>query len=327
MFIDCSYRCRSGTCFYDRVSETKWIIDRVKHGAYILVWGPRNVGKSELLRYVSWRLGRDGFLVIYIDCREHLSRDFISVYGFRGSSEVFREVMELLGLNRFSKALDLLYDVVRRVLVRGVVWVFDEVHWLRGYEGLLEVFAKKTIYSFYEKPLSTIVSSSEGWFILGRVARSIRDYGARDLLVEPLDKEVFMEYINSVLEIRGVELSLSPEEIYNEYTGGNPGYFLELLSFNSLEEWISHTRKLFIEKIDNASVELGITARDILEVVVKTPFKIKALGVERTLKRIIDKLMEYNILYYKLEDHMYSVKAQLPVYKRIALELLTKHSS
>ena len=324
MFIDCSYRCSSGTCFYNREKEIEWLIDRVYRSAYVIVWGPRNIGKSELLKYLSWRLGREGFCVIYIDCREAITSDLVTIHGFRDMTELFREAIELIGLGKLSKAYDLVSSVVRRVRASGVLWVFDEAHRLNGYDRVLEVLIKKTIYTFHEKPFSTIISSSEGWFIRSNVVYSLREYGAQDLLVESMDKEVFIEYARELFRVYGRSPDVPVDILYNEFISGNPGYLVKLLSYRSVEEWIESVREWFIEVVNRVSIETGISVRDYLRFISSTPMELNALSLDPVVKRVMDKLMEYNIVYYVLKDTMYHVKPQLPVYRKIAIELLDR---
>lgn len=59
MYIDYNYRTQSGLCFYNRAREYSFIEEITSKGGVIIVWGPRNIGKSELLRYVAYRLSRE----------------------------------------------------------------------------------------------------------------------------------------------------------------------------------------------------------------------------------------------------------------------------
>ena len=317
VFKDCSYRCRSGTCFYNREYEVGVLSDYVERSSYLIVWGPRNIGKSELLRYFTWRVSREGYHVIYIDCRETLSRETIKLMGPRDPRSLFREVVEALGLGYIVKAYELLSEVIGRVESNGVIWVFDEAHKLDHYDRVLEALIKKTIYEYHDKVFITIISSSEGWFLRGSLVKNLREYGARDLLVKPLDKKVFIEYGNELQKLYNVELEASLEELYSEYIGGNPGYLLEIISFNSLDEWVKHVKKWFIEVVNEVIIETGVKPEEISAILIETPTR-KDPAEIRSFKKLLDKLMEKNIIYYNLEDNEYFIDVQLPIYRKLA---------
>ena len=58
VFVDHSYRAMLGTSFYDRLWELARLEELLQGVRTVVVYGPRNVGKSELVRYfVSKRLG------------------------------------------------------------------------------------------------------------------------------------------------------------------------------------------------------------------------------------------------------------------------------
>ena len=112
---DCSWRTSLGTCFYDRVSEAEELARVVRGGWSVLVVGPRNVGKSELVRYVlSTRLG---VKPVIVDARalvvkgevERAIREAGGLSKTRVAEAIARVVAEGLGLGvlstRFSNCL------------------------------------------------------------------------------------------------------------------------------------------------------------------------------------------------------------------------------
>ncbi len=73
MWLGGVYRTCSGTRFYDRREEVDKLSSWIRSGCYVVVWGPRNVGKSEMLRYVAWLLEKENWLTYYVDVREYLA--------------------------------------------------------------------------------------------------------------------------------------------------------------------------------------------------------------------------------------------------------------
>ncbi len=51
VFVDSGYRTGLGTGFYDRVGEVSRLDKLVRSYRLVIVYGPRNAGKSELVRY------------------------------------------------------------------------------------------------------------------------------------------------------------------------------------------------------------------------------------------------------------------------------------
>ncbi|NOZ88585.1 MAG: hypothetical protein GXO15_01525, partial [Crenarchaeota archaeon] len=58
LYVDEGYRTGLGVSFYDRLRELEALEEALRAARLIIVYGPRNVGKSELVRY--WARRRRG---------------------------------------------------------------------------------------------------------------------------------------------------------------------------------------------------------------------------------------------------------------------------
>ena len=67
IFVDAGYRTRLGTSFYDRRRELDTLDSAVHDYRLVIVYGPRNVGKSELVYYWSRRRAKQRVIVFQID--------------------------------------------------------------------------------------------------------------------------------------------------------------------------------------------------------------------------------------------------------------------
>ena len=72
IFVDREHRTSLGVCFYDRVSELAELKRLLKVFRTVIIYGPRNVGKSELVRYWLHRKSVDAVIIDARLLREEL---------------------------------------------------------------------------------------------------------------------------------------------------------------------------------------------------------------------------------------------------------------
>ncbi len=322
MFIDREYRTLANVPFIDRVREYEWIRERIGKSSFIILWGPRNIGKSELLRYSSWRLSREGYIVYYIDFRREALSELLRVYGVDLESRLLNELYGLLRDSRFIRLVEVGYNVLKSVWAKGVVYVFDEIQCVGSRMYFLESLIKQVLYAYHEKPLSVIISSSEGWFVANRLSWSLRDYGAYSLLLDEMDLEHTILFTREVCRVRSTRLSYDVKTLYDKYTGGNPGYILELLSISDLSEWVKRKREELIELVNDVVIEEGIDRGKIYCFIASLPVRIDLVKASREQLELLKALLKHNIVYYRHGVETI-VKPQLRVYKYLASEIIS----
>ena len=208
VYVDRSYRTMLGTAFYDRLGELARLEAFTGSRRVVIVYGPRNVGKSELARYFIRRRYSVGF-VVTVDSRllqarelEERVKAFSVVSGSRSglAGGLVEGLVELLS-SRFG-VVDLLLWVKR--VVGGVVprigetlLFVDELHELPGYAGLSyeyvlgELRSLAALLSKSNHHLKVIVTIGEGFAASPRALSLLEGYSTEWLLVEPMDKAHF----------------------------------------------------------------------------------------------------------------------------------------
>jgi len=238
LFVDRGYRTLLGTAFYDRL----WEIGRLEGllGAVrtVVVYGPRNVGKSELVRYfLARRLrGRAG-RVVAVDARRRRAEHLTG--GREGG------LARALGEAPFSAAElprglgGLLEGLARRLRPPLIVFA-DEFHLLfpGPAEALAELEAAAGLLAKRgEEQARLIVTVSEGFFATSRALARLHGYSAEAMLVEPMEPSVFQALYEEYRGLRGCSLSL---EALTRLAGTSPGYLVDLCPRSGwlLEEWV-----------------------------------------------------------------------------------------
>ncbi len=219
--VDCSWRTRLGTCFYNRRRELRLLETLADGRVCIVLYGPRNVGKSELARYAAGHRRLPG---IIIDARKAR----VEATGpIRPPSSLARLLLEGSRLARLvEEAVRLLAGFVSGVLV------VDEFQFIGGVEEL-EAVCK--LVQLGEYGLSMLVTVSEGAILLGLLER-LQGY-AHLIPVEHLDKEHARGVYDEYAEKRGCRLSF---RCFWGLVGGAPGYLPLLcpLGRDGLEVWV-----------------------------------------------------------------------------------------
>ncbi len=320
------YRTIAGTRFYDRKQEVELVRERCIRGStYTILFGPWNTGKSEILRYIAWILSREDYLVVYIDTRRYLGEKTVSIYPWNTSTKkIVEAIRELIGLPEGIYRLFMeSYRFIRNRLGKGVVWIIDEPYYLSHPRAFLEALAKDTIYTHYEKPVSTVIAVSEGSFIKSRDLWSLVSYGCEPVLVEGLDYSSFKMFIEELLSIRNQALDIGIRELYEKYTNGVPGAAISLLE-DGLKKWVNRHKTILFHVLDTIEYKYGVSREAVLEFIASLP---RHKPVENIPHSVIEALIDYNIVYYNPLMEKPLIKPQIPVYKTIALELLGRRDS
>jgi len=323
VFRDEGYRTSVGTAFYDRVVDVNFLSGVVLSGGALIVFGPRNVGKSELLRYVSSRLPVFGWASYYIDLRELQGGGALRAY-FRESSlaDVARSAARAIGYGGVLELLEALLGYAERAGALGVCYVIDEVQFAERSRALLEALAKRVVYRGGGVKQSVVVASSEGYLIYGDELWRARGYGYRVWLVEEMDYEHFSALASELEQALGLKLGVSVKELYENYTGGNPGELVAVARLG-FEEWLRLRELELLRTIARLSLDLGVPRGDLLRLVAETPLKV-SLG-DRSIARLVGELARHNIVYYNPDEFEEPlVKPQVRVYKYLASKLLVQ---
>jgi len=253
------YKTIAGTKFYDRNMEVNFLINQINRSSYTIVWGPRNIGKSELLRYISWKLRRNNIFTYYIDVRKYLSKKHIEIFFNKlNIKEIMSSLSNLIGIpNRILELFEIGVKIALEKKCNGILWIIDEPHYLSNAKPFLEASIKEVLYKFHEKPIPIIIVVSEGWFILSDITWSLINYGAKQLLVNWMDKKYFKAFTREIMEIRNANLNIDFNDLYNNYVGGVPGALISLIEYG-LNDWIKLMESYLIRACRNVADRLNI---------------------------------------------------------------------
>ncbi len=320
---DCGWRTRLGTCFYDRLAEASRLEKLVERGWSVLVAGPRNSGKSELVRYVLRR--RVSGRTIWVDCRRLVSRrvlgEAVEALGVdaRGMLErLARMAAERLGLGDF-------YDAALRLaeaLGAPIYLVVDEVHLLAGVEAL-EAVAKEAMLEHGGRVV-LVATSSEGYMLEARVAARLSGYRVELLTVAEMDGESFEGlYEEYCSKVGGCRAKLETIEVL---AGRFPGYLGELGDADpeTLQSWVHRRAEILDEALLDAAGETGRGYREVLEAAYR--LLVEERRVEEPFEhRVALKLVERNVAYPVEPPRLY--RPQLGVYRLLLEEMVEGHDA
>ncbi len=243
--------------FTDRADEVARVLDVMRSGGRLVVYGERRLGKTTLLRRAAARLGREGGVVVYVDA-----------WAAADSGAVFRSILSQLpgGWLRGERVTDLLRalagmvtlgvsatsgspvlrldpgqrripdDAVQR-LIRAldraaaraegpVALVIDEFQKLEDRTGITPAELRGLAQECAN--LSVILSGSAKGMILGLMAPDAPFYGVPALEVRPIDATHLARWVRSVLVKAGVELSPEGARALVQRAEGVTSYVLEL---------------------------------------------------------------------------------------------------
>ena len=340
--VDRSYRTLLGTAFYDRVSEVEVLERLMASHRLLVVYGPRNVGKSELVRYFLRTRYGSGATVI-VDARRLRSRSLeerMGAISFVAETrrEVARRIKEALteALSSHLGIIDLVIRVeeaVREALARlkPVLVFVDEFHEFPGYtragyeEALEDLRSLAGLLSKSGMRAKVLVTVSEGFVATSKALALLEGYSAGWLLVEHLEQEHFRALYREYREKNTCHPSFI--EIY-ALVGGTPGMLPNLCPL-STSELIEQRIATWIELAERALSEthhrleaIGIKTepRELIKKALQVLEKpIKPL-LDHQLSFIADALVERNIAYPKRARHGIYYLPQYPIYKTILIE-------
>lgn len=319
MHRDCRWRTGLGTCFYDRVSEVEELVRVVGDGWSVLVVGPRNIGKSELVRYaLSASLGAKP---VILDARalvvkgevERAVREAGGLSRARVAEVVARVVAEGLGL---GGVVDALLELARSVRAEPYI-VIDEFNYL-GDVKTLEALAKMVAFYPEYSGLHLVLTSSEGIMMDYEVLAKLTGYRVYTLFVDEMPRDEFAMLYDEFCAREVCRLKL---EKYLELVGAFPGYLPEVATLDEemLEKWLSARRAVLIDVLKEAIPRrLGIDWRRVVE----AAYRLLCEGAEADTPELISvakMLVRYNIAYPVGYTHRY--KPQLRVYEKIVKEM------
>ena len=168
-----------------------------------------------------------------------------------------------------------------------------------------------------DRPVSVIVATSEGHFVLSDEVRILKSYGAVDILIDHLDYEHFKAFTEEYVELKSIALEVSVDELYHELCGGIPGAFIALTS-QGVKRWIKDRRVELLRAISLIAKELKVKREAILEFIAQLPIKIYPSDLTSQPTLISQRLMIENIVFYDASELPSIVKPQMPVYVKLA---------
>ena len=292
--VDAGYRTRLGTSFYNRVSELNLLEECLGAVRTLIVYGPRNVGKSELIRYYAARRAKNRGVVL-IDARRGVAEQYLGGGLERVAERLAALLAEAAGLPRGLVAL---VEELVRAARRPSLIVIDEFHLLlhgRLREALAELEALAGLLAKGGVAATrVVVVVSEGFFATMEALHRLHGYSVDYLLVEPMDVEHFAALYEEYRELRGCGVSL---DAYLGLVDAAPGYLPDLCprSKRLLLAWMNaelqHLDAAIIEAAEAAGLEPSEARRVAAELLKGEPPR-----DARRLK-VAEKLVELNIAY------------------------------
>ena len=322
VYVDHGYRTRLGLPFYDRLRELGLLNAMVRGWRTVVVYGPRNVGKSELVRYYAARRasGR-GFL--FIDARrravEQLGLEVSVARELLGF--VDRLVAGVAGVPSLTGLAEHVMRLYRRLLASELVVVVDEFHLLYpvGEEALAELERVAGYLAKTGEPrLRLVVTVSEGFIALGRARRRLLGYSTGYMLVEGLDRSHMAALHAGYASRYGCGVGFN---LYWRIFGGAPGYLVEACPHTPASLLNSYLPSVLRDTVDEALAEASAGLSEPLPRVLGYAASLLAESEkgytvieDPRLQAVAEKLVEYNVLYPCRRGGMERYLPQLPVY-------------
>ncbi|WP_244403912.1 ATP-binding protein [Pyrolobus fumarii] len=322
VFVDAGYRTLLGTGFYDRREELERIAELLRAVRTLVIYGPRNVGKSELVRYfIARRLGRGALTgltrrVVIVDARQRRVERYFGVE--RGLLGLLEEMLSsVTGLPR--GLVGLLEELVSRLRPPILVFI-DEFHLLfRGSLGdaLVELEAVAGFLAKRgEEQIRLVVTVSEGFFATLGALHRLLGYSVGYLLVEPMSVGAFKALYEEYRGKHGCSIGF---DLLTRLAGTSPGYLVDLCprSGSLLEEWVLGELQRLSAALDLAAEAAGISREEAVRVATRL---LRGEPAETPRERRLgEKLVEMNIAYPCQARLQRIYLPQLPLYK-VALE-------
>ena len=300
--VDREYRTGLGTGFYDRLEELEQLDTGLAARKTLVVYGPRNVGKSELIRYYFLRRAR-GFSVVAVDARRRVLETLgVDAGGLR------QRLQSLAGKLLAATVGPGLADIVREAadLLRGIqgelVIVVDEFHLLHPdpVEALVELERAAGLLAKNVEGPRLVVTVSEGFIATMEARWRLTGYSTGYLLVEGLDEDHMRALYEEYRRLHGCGSGF--ETIWGLF-GGAAGYLLEAcpLTVEQLRDsYIPGLLELLDAGLARAAEELGLEPRTVLERtwwLLEKSLRGGAARLDPRGRRLAETLVRLNILY------------------------------
>ncbi len=351
IFVDHNYRTSLGTGFYDRVSELKELDSLIRSNRVMIVYGPRNVGKSELTRY--W-IHKRRLATVRINARllrarnllESMDIGYVETQSMDSIKTLAQEILTRLGVR--AGIMDIVLGIVLKVAkaIKGnrLLIFIDEFHELPKYksehprskyevalEDLRSLAASLSKDNAFEN-VNLLLTVSEG-FIATDFARSeLEGYSVEWMLVKHIDETHFKALYREYSKRK--ECNLSEDEILR-LVGGSPGHLSELCPLD--KNGLTRRLRVWIQEVETAlSQARNILSREMGKEM--SPSEIIANAsklMEKPVKPLKDPisyglgqvLTTYNIVYPEWSEEGIHYRPQYPIYKIILDIALEKNVS
>ena len=335
VFVDRGYRTRLGISFYDRVGDLEGLEGLTGSYRLVVVYGPRNVGKSELVYYWGWRRHRHRFVSIQSDLLRAGERvESVARYLVAPGDEARRAILGALRARlRELGLLSLVYavyDALYSLLGKTVLFI-DEFHLLPRYSGgrtgleeaLGDLEALAHSLAKAEEPrLRVILAVSEGFIASKEAFTRLHGYSTGYLLIEHMDGESYRALYTEYAERKSCRTDFAT--VYG-VAGGAPGYLAELCSGeHAVKRLVERSENLLEWGLAEAREALGLGAHEVIELAYRLLGGEPVAPLEQPrLYRLGQLLVLHNIAYPAQEAGRTRYKPQLPIYQ-VLLETATE---
>lgn len=247
-----------GDDFVDREDEIRTLTRHVLSNKSVMLYSPRQLGKSSLIAETFRRLGKRVLCVridLYgISSREHLAEELIkgvATAGFTAFDKMKKATADFLKSLRIDMVLthegDIRFEVAGRVPVKSLgdafdfaekvakrrgksmVVAFDEFQEISGLDGVeLEKIMRSKFQ--YHRNVTYIFSGSKRHLlqeIFGEEGRAFYKF-AEPMVLGPIPKEEFGAFISRKFRESGGEIRGEVVERILDLTGGHPYYTQQL---------------------------------------------------------------------------------------------------
>ncbi len=345
IIVDRSYRTGLDTAFYDRVEELGFLRRIIDTHRLTVMYGPRNVGKSELARYLLRSMNTAALRVDarLLSVKDLAARTSVEVLGRITPSRIVDELVEdvveaLVPGGRILNVALSLASALRQKLSGSMLLLVDEFHELPGYRGergrqYYEALDDlRSLAAYLAKNMSGVrvmVTVSEGFAATWDAWARLEGYSTRWVLVEHLDQEHFKALYDEYRSKHGCRLGL--KEIY-ALVGGTPGALPDLcpLPREDLVEarvtaWLGEVETaLSIARSRLEAEGASITPVELVKetlILLREPVK----PLRNPQRHILGQtLVEQNVLYPKIVPGGIHYRPQYPIYQVIILEAARK---
>ena len=345
VYADKSYETMLGTAFYDRLGEIGELEALLAKRRLVIVYGPRNVGKSELARYYFSRRGRSAVIVdarrLRVESVEERART-ITPLG-KVPERILDIVRKVVASYPRLRILDIVIDValVLGSMAKGstgLVLLIDEFHELPGYirgareEALGDLESLAALLSKNNYGIRVVATVSEGFVSTVDAIQRLEGYSTGWLLVEHLDWPHFSMLYGEYSERHGC--TLAGLEVYS-LVGGTPGSIPDLCQLSREELVDLKIRRLWASIVEGAlsrargrlwaegaRMEPGELISAALRVL-REP--VRPLE-DPILYMLGEALVEYNVAYARLGGDGIRFLHQYPVYQ-VLLEVAAEEGA